>query len=67
MGSNPIRRAILNGRLAQWLERLSYTQEVTGSSPVSPTIKFNFFIQNIAVDYLYEPNKDRGSIYYQLE
>ena len=26
------------GRLAQWLERLLHTQEVTGSSPVSPTI-----------------------------
>ena len=27
------------GRLAQWLERLLHTQEVTGSSPVSPTIE----------------------------
>ncbi len=27
------------GRLAQWLERLLHTQEVTGSSPVPPTIK----------------------------
>ena len=26
------------GRLAQWLERLLHTQEVTGSSPVPPTI-----------------------------
>jgi pentatricopeptide repeat protein len=25
------------GRLAQWLERLLHTQEVTGSSPVPPT------------------------------
>jgi hypothetical protein len=27
------------GRLAQWLERLLHTQEVTGSSPVPPTTK----------------------------
>ena len=27
------------GRLAQWLERLLHTQEVTGSSPVLPTIQ----------------------------
>ena len=26
------------GRLAQWLERLLHTQEVTGSNPVPPTI-----------------------------
>ena len=29
------------GRLAQRLERLLHTQEVTGSNPVSPTINFD--------------------------
>ena len=35
VGSSPPRRA--SGRLAQRLERLSYTQKVTGSNPVLPT------------------------------
>ena len=30
-----------NGRIAQRLEHLLHTQGVTGSSPVSPTIKKN--------------------------
>ena len=28
----------MRGRLAQWLERLLHTQEVTGSSPVPPIL-----------------------------
>ena len=31
-----------DGRLAQWLERLLHTQEVTGSSPVLPTILHSY-------------------------
>jgi hypothetical protein len=30
-----------DGRIAQWLEHLLHTQGVTGSSPVSPTIRKN--------------------------
>ena len=42
MGSSPTRRATPHwGRLAQRLEHLSYTQGVTGSNPVSPTIQDN--------------------------
>ena len=40
VGSNPTRRA-MKGRLAQWLEHLFYTQGVSGSSPLSPTIQNN--------------------------
>ena len=41
MGSNPIHRATyfsLDGRLAQLVERYPYKVDVTGSSPVVPTI-----------------------------
>ena len=38
VGSNLTRRTIF-GRLAQRLEHLLYTQGVTGSNPVSPTIE----------------------------
>ena len=34
--------AVKNGSLAQLGERLPYKQDVTGSSPVTPTISFLF-------------------------
>ena len=37
VGSNLTRRTIF-GRLAQWLEHLLYTQGVSDSNPLSPTI-----------------------------
>ena len=33
---------IAQGRIAQRLERLSYTQEVAGSIPASPTTRYRF-------------------------
>ena len=34
-------RSLVRGRLAQWLERCVDIAEVTGSSPVPPTILYN--------------------------
>ncbi len=39
--------ANLHGLLAQWLERLVYTQEAAGSNPAQPTI---LLIQNIEIN-----------------
>ena len=37
MGSSPIGPTFGNARVVQWLEHLSYTQEVDGSSPSTST------------------------------
>ena len=41
-GSNPVIPTTSNGSLAQLGERLPYKQDVTGSSPVTPTITLIF-------------------------
>ena len=41
-------RLAADGRLAQLVERFLHTEEVTGSSPVPPTISLAFALPNLA-------------------
>ena len=47
--SRPPRHKIFNGRLAQLVERYPYKVDVTGSSPVVPTIKNYVIVRNVLV------------------